>query len=129
MREVAELSQFYEYLLGIARPKPLPVSTPALQQNCEGRSGWDLWVGRSVQLPACGDSTRRPSSILFEINRFQVVINLVAGLGYCGDRLFNVLYQRAKAAASSAQEEGAYLRIRCDIFGAEVVFVYIFASW
>ena len=59
---------------------------------------------------------------LFELNRFQVVINLVAGLGYYADRIFKVPYQRAKAAASSAQEEGAYLRIRCDIFGGEVFF-------
>jgi len=64
---------------------------------------------------------------LFEINRFQVVINLVAGLGYHGDRIFNVLYQRVKAAAPSAQDEGAYLRIGCDILGREVLFFfYIF---
>jgi hypothetical protein len=49
---------------------------------------------------------------LFQINRFQVVINLVACLGYYGDRIFKVLSQRAKAALSPAKEEGAYLRIR-----------------
>jgi hypothetical protein len=64
---------------------------------------------------------------LFEINRFQVVINVVAGVGYYLDRFFKALDQRPEAAALSAQEEGAYLRIRRDIFGGEVIFFYIFA--
>ena len=67
---------------------------------------------------------------MFEINRFQVVINIVASLSDYLDRIFKALYQRSKAAAPSAQEEGAYLRIRCDIFGGEVIFlVYIFTFW
>ena len=66
---------------------------------------------------------------MFELNRFQVVINLVAGLGYYGDRIFKILFQRAKAAAPSAQEEGAYLRIRGGIFGGEVFLFYVFTLW
>ena len=67
---------------------------------------------------------------MFEINRFQVVINVVAGLGDYLDRFFKALDQRAKTAAPSTQEEGPYLRIRRDIFGGEViVFVYIIALW
>jgi hypothetical protein len=56
---------------------------------------------------------------LFEINCFQVVINVVAGVGYCLDRFFKALDQRPEAAAPSAQEEGAYFRIRRDIFGGD----------
>ena len=67
---------------------------------------------------------------MFELNRFQVVINLVASLGYYRDRIFKILDQRAKAAASPAQEEGAHLRIRRNIFGREVIFFfYIFTFW
>ena len=66
---------------------------------------------------------------MFEINRFQVVINIVASLSYHHDRILEALYQRAKAALSSAQEEAAYLRIRRDIFGGEDIFVYIFTFW
>jgi len=43
--------------------------------------------------------------------------------------LLKALDQRPEAAAPSAQEEGAYLRIHRDIFGGEVVFFYIFALW
>lgn len=42
----------------------------------------NLLGSRYFQLPVCVASAQRPSSIfLFEINRFQVVINVVTGLG------------------------------------------------